>query len=187
MFNSGDVRDVIILGRGGQGGVTASRILVSAAVRDGLWGQAIPEFGAERRGALVKSYARISARPITLHSAVDKADYLVVLSPDILGQVDLMSLAKGPDSIAIVNSPQPVKAGLRSFYIDATGISEKLGLIMAGWHIVSTAMLGALVKVTELVTLKSLMDALGDYITRPDLLKLNIEAVRLGYINVRGV
>ena len=61
-----DMKDLIILGRGGQGGVTAARILVSAALKDGKWGQAIPEFGAERRGAVVKSYARIANKPINL-------------------------------------------------------------------------------------------------------------------------
>ena len=55
-------------GRGGQGAVTAANILASAAVLEGLYAQAFPYFGAERRGAPVEAYARISDRPIERHS-----------------------------------------------------------------------------------------------------------------------
>ncbi len=181
-----DTKDLIILGRGGQGGVTAARIIVSAAVKDGKWGQAIPEFGAERRGAIVKSYARISDVPITMHSGVKRADILLVLSPDLINLVDLSSLLKGSDSVLIINSPNPVKLGYRVYWVDATEISEKLGLVMAGWHIVSTPMLGALVKVTGIVTLNSLISSLGELIGRGDYVKLNVEAVKMGYSMVKS-
>jgi len=181
-----DTKDLIILGRGGQGGVTAARIIVSAAVKDGKWGQAIPEFGAERRGAVVKSYARISSTPIMMHSGVKRADILLVLSPDLINLINLSSLLKGSDSVLIINSPTPVKLGYRVYWVDATEISEKLGLVMAGWHIVSTPMLGALVKVTGIVTLNSLISSLGELIGRGDYVKLNIEAVKMGYSMVKG-
>lgn len=142
-----EVTEFIILGRGGgQGGVTAARILVSAALKDGKWGgQAIPEFGAERRGgAVVKSYARIADKPVPLHSNVRRADVLVVLVSSVLDLVNVDDLMKSRDSIIIVNSPSPIRTGYRTYYVDATSISEKLGLVIAGWHIVSTPLLGAL-------------------------------------------
>ncbi|WP_069806787.1 2-oxoacid:acceptor oxidoreductase family protein [Vulcanisaeta thermophila] len=182
----GKLTELIILGRGGQGGVTAARILVSAALKDGKWGQAIPEFGAERRGAVVKAYARISDEPISMHSNVRRADVLVVLTSRVLDLVNLDELMKSPDSIVIVNSPTFVKTGYRTYYVDATGISEKLGLVIAGWHIVSTPMIGAVVRVTGIVTLDSVIRSLPEFIGRESLVRLNAEAVRMGYESVRG-
>ena len=181
-----EVTEFIILGRGGQGGVTAARILVSAALKDGKWGQAIPEFGAERRGAVVKSYARIADRPLPLHSNVRKADVLVVLISSVLDLVNVNELMKSRDSIIIVNSSTPIRTGYRTYYVDATSISEKLGLVIAGWHIVSTPLLGAVAKVTGVVSLDSIIASLPEFVSRENLVKLNAEAVKLGYELVRG-
>ncbi len=180
------VTEFVILGRGGQGGVTAARILVSAALKDGKWGQAIPEFGAERRGAVVKSYARIADKPVPLHSNVRKADVLIVLISNVLDLVNIDELMRSRDSIIIVNSPSPIRTGYRTYYVDATSISEKLGLIIAGWHIVSTPLLGAVAKVTGVVSLESIINSLPEFVGRENLVKLNTEAVKLGYESVRG-
>jgi 2-oxoacid:acceptor oxidoreductase gamma subunit (pyruvate/2-ketoisovalerate family) len=45
--------------RGGQGAVTAAKILVNAAILEGKFAQAIPSYGQERKGAPVFTYARI--------------------------------------------------------------------------------------------------------------------------------
>lgn len=181
-----DTKELIIIGRGGQGGVTAARILASAAVKDGKWGQAIPEFGAERRGAIVKSYVRISSLPVITHSGIKRADVLIVLSPDIMRLINIDELLKGPDSVVIVNSPTPIKTKYSTHWVDATSISEKLGLVVAGWHIVNVPMLGAFVRVTGLVSLNSLIESLSELIGKGDYVKLNIEAAKLGYAMVRG-
>ncbi|MEM3317879.1 MAG: 2-oxoacid:acceptor oxidoreductase family protein, partial [Metallosphaera sp.] len=47
-------------GRGGQGVVTASNLLAEAAGYEGLFASAFPIYGAERRGAEIESYCRIS-------------------------------------------------------------------------------------------------------------------------------
>ena len=39
--------------RGGQGAVTAAKILINAAIIEGKFGQAIPSYGQERKGAPV--------------------------------------------------------------------------------------------------------------------------------------
>lgn len=43
----------------GQGAVTSSQVLAIAAFLDGKHSQAFPNFGVERTGAPVRSYARI--------------------------------------------------------------------------------------------------------------------------------
>ena len=72
--------EIIFHGRGGQGAVTAANILVAAALRDGNKGvQAFPFFGAERRGAPVRAFARISEEDIYLRSEIYEPDIVVVL------------------------------------------------------------------------------------------------------------
>jgi len=62
------IREIRIHGRGGQGGVTAAELIARAAYKEGKWVQAFPYFGAERRGAPVKAFARISDGPILIRS-----------------------------------------------------------------------------------------------------------------------
>jgi pyruvate ferredoxin oxidoreductase gamma subunit len=50
-------------GRGGQGVVTASRVLATAALKGGYFLQSLPDFGAERSGAPIAAYTRISETP----------------------------------------------------------------------------------------------------------------------------
>lgn len=45
------MKEIRLHGRGGQGVVKASQIVVHAAVRSGLHGQFIPFFGVERKGS----------------------------------------------------------------------------------------------------------------------------------------
>ena len=56
--------------RGGQGAVTAAKILINAAILEGKFGQAIPSYGQERKGAPVYTYARIADGPIEVKSYV---------------------------------------------------------------------------------------------------------------------
>ena len=59
--------EIMLYGRGGQGVVTAGELLVKAAIHKGIYGQSIPFFGGERRGAPVYSYVRIDNKPVRIH------------------------------------------------------------------------------------------------------------------------
>ena len=98
------LRELLILSKGGQEGVTASRILASATALEGRWAQAIPEFGAERRGAIVRSYLRLSDRRILRHSSVRRPEGFVVFSSRILELIDVDKVIP-IDLTVLVNSP----------------------------------------------------------------------------------
>ncbi len=66
-------------GRGGQGAKTAGYVLAEAAAADGWQIQAFPEYGAERRGAPIRSYVRISDAPIRLRCPVREQRVFAVL------------------------------------------------------------------------------------------------------------
>jgi len=132
------LREIVILSFGGQGGVTAARILALAAVMDGKYAQAIPQFGAERRGSLVKSYLRLSDEPIRRHSSIKKADVVSIFAERILNIVDIKNMLKD-EGFTIVNA----ESG-GDFCINASKIALNLNLVSAGWPIVNTAMAGAM-------------------------------------------
>ncbi len=172
------MEEYLIVSRGGQGGVTASRILASAAVLEGKYAQAIPQFGAERRGAIVRSYIRVSTQPIRRHSQVRNPHGVAVFSARILELVDPRSFNAVTNARMVVNSSRPLKVeGFRVFYVDATKIALDLGLVVAGWAVVNTAMAGAMAKVFGISSLDSLLKAMEDYF-RGKLLELNQEAAR---------
>jgi len=79
-------------GRGGQGAVTSAELLARAAISEGKYAQAFPSFGAERRGAPVLAFVRISENaPIWTRAEVTEPDVVVVLDPSLLRIVDVTS------------------------------------------------------------------------------------------------
>jgi len=157
------LKEIRIHGRGGQGGVTAAELLARAAFKEGKWVQAIPFFGAERRGAPVKAFARLADEPILIRSQVYNPDYVIVLDSTLL---DLVDVAEGlkKDGIMIINTrkkPEEVniKQG-RLATVDATGIALELQLLVAGLPILNTTMLGAFARATEEVRLESVVDVI---------------------------
>ncbi len=146
-------------GRGGQGAVTAARLLVGAAHREGRYGQAFPHFGAERRGAPVVAFARISDRPIRVHEQVREPDVVVVLDPTLFKLVNVLEGLR-EDGVLVVNSKEDpgIQGPYKVFIVDATGIALSLGLRVAGWPVVNTSILGAVVKATGSVSLDSVVD-----------------------------
>ncbi|MDD1763731.1 MAG: pyruvate ferredoxin oxidoreductase subunit gamma [Methanobacteriaceae archaeon] len=140
-------------GRGGQGAVTAAEILAKAAFEDGKYCQAFPFFGAERKGAPVMAFSRIHDKPIRRRYQVYTPDYVVVLDETLLEAVDIVSGLKDGGKV-IINTEEDLKLdSVEVHTIDATGIAlETLGV-----PIVNTVMLGAFSKVTEEVSLDSII------------------------------
>ncbi|MFZ8792988.1 MAG: 2-oxoacid:acceptor oxidoreductase family protein [Acidilobaceae archaeon] len=159
MLGSNQLLEVRWHGRGGQGAVTASTILAEASSYEGLYVQAFPEFGPERRGAPVKAYTRISRTPIRSRAPITNPDIVVVLDPSLSPTYYLQGLKS--DGFLVINSKLPArdiisKLGVsRVVVVDATGIA--LRTIRA--PIVNVATLGALARVVNIVSLESIARA----------------------------
>lgn len=151
-----DVTEIRWHSRGGQGGMTASQLLAEAAFRDGKEATAFSFYGAERRGAPVTSYNRLSAQPIKLYSQVARPDVVIVLDDSL---VDLESVTDGlsEDGAVIANTTNPELFDVpgRLITVDATSIAQDHGLQADGSAIVNTPVLGAVAR-TDLVTLETL-------------------------------
>ena len=143
--------EIRLHGRGGQGAVTASEVLAIAAFKDGKFSQAFPSFGPERTGAPVESYCRIDDKFINIRTHIYEPDFLIVLDPSLLETVDITKGLKKNGTI-IINSEKKPELGYKVYCANAT----KIAIETLGKAIVNTAMLGALIRVTNLVKLQSL-------------------------------
>jgi len=147
-------------GRGGQGVVTAAQIFAEAAVKEGKYAVAIPHFGAERRGAPVVAYNRVSSTVIRSRASVKNPDAVVVLDPYLPSIVKVTEGLK-EKGLIVLNARKVEKQGFKGFRIavvDATGIALSLGLQLAGLALVNMPMLGALVKASGIVDIQSVVD-----------------------------
>jgi len=169
-------------GRGGQGGVTSAELVAKAAIDEGKYAQAFPAFGAERRGAPVVAFVRISSNePIRIRAEIAAPDVVVVLDPSLLRVANVLSGLKA-DGMLVVNSkkrPGQVReeGGFNCSLatVDATKIArESLGV-----PIVNTSMIGALLKASGVVELESLFEPLRQRFGR--LAGRNIEAMKRAY------
>ena len=159
------LREIRIHGRGGQGSVTAAEVLAHAAFIEGKWVQAFPYFGAERRGAPVKAFARISSEPLLVHSQVYSPDYVIVLDPYIHKVVDVTEGLKKEGVIVMNTKKKPAELGLEGWRVgtvDATGIALELNLLVAGLPVVNTSILGAFARASGEVKLTSVLQAVKE-------------------------
>lgn len=111
-----DLIEIRLHGRGGQGAVTASKLLAEVALGSGQYFQAFPDYGPERMGAPIRAFTRISPEPIRIHAAVETPDVVVVLDPTLLGTVAVTEGLK-EDGALLVNtsaSPADVRAMRRA-------------------------------------------------------------------------
>jgi pyruvate ferredoxin oxidoreductase gamma subunit len=138
--------EIRIHSRGGQGGVTAARLLALAAFHDKKYATACPFYGAERRGAPVVSYVRIDDSPIKVYSQIRNPDLVVVLDPSVMDVVDVLHGLK-PDGRVLINATRVEKIPGHTVYsVDLTGIALSLNLVIAGSPILNTPVMGALAK-----------------------------------------
>jgi 2-oxoacid:acceptor oxidoreductase gamma subunit (pyruvate/2-ketoisovalerate family) len=145
--------------------VTAAEVLVHAAFFVGKWVQAFPYFGAERRGAPVKAFARISSEPLLVHSQVYNPDYVIVLDPYIYKVVEVTEGMRKNGIIVMNTKRKPEEIGLggwRVATVDATGIALELNLLVAGSPVVNTSILGAFAKATGEVRLDNVLKAVRE-------------------------
>ena len=165
LVSSKSLVEICLHGRGGQGAVTAANLLVEAALNDGNKGvQAFPFFGAERRGAPVRAFARISDDEIHLRSEIYSPDIVIVLDESVRGIVDVLKGLKKEGKILINTTKKPDDFDFsKKFYVatvDATAIAIKRDILVGGIPVVNTPILGSVPKVLDRVTLKSIQEAI---------------------------
>ncbi len=180
-------------GRGGQGTVTAAKVLADACLSGGKHVQAFPEYGPERAGAPLRAYNRISTNPLRVHAPVTKPDIVVVVDATLLDSIDVTEGASD-DAVFVINTsrkPEEIRQKLnlkptqKVFTVDAT----KIALETIGRPLPNSTMLGAVAKATDLVDLETLLeDVKGSFSGgkfSEKIITANLEATKRGYEEVQ--
>ena len=151
-------------GRGGQGAVVASKILANAYFQQGLYVQAFPSFGMERKGAAVSAFVRLDSDPIVERGEIEHPDVIIVLDHSLLHKVDVVQGAK-PGAQILLNCRDyenrfPIKGPFRVAGVDAVKIAlqHELGSKMA--PIINTVILGAFARLAGDLALSNLLAAI---------------------------
>ena len=179
-------------GRGGQGAVTAAKVLAESALSQGKHIQAFPEYGPERMGAPIRAFTRISDESINIHSHVTNPEIVAVLDPTLL---EIIDVTEGTDENAVIiintdQAPDEIRQkldikGRKIFTVDATSISLK----EIGRNIPNTPMIGALIKATDIMKLEVVLE---DFKTKysgkfkQEVIAGNLKAIQRAYDEVKS-
>jgi len=146
--------EVTFHGRGGQTAVTASQLLAEFTFEKGFKDMiAIPIIGAERRGAPIQAFTKISEdKSIRTYDSVKEPDYMLIFD------ISLLDIPRINESIKegvtlIVDSVRPLDKNklpknVKIFIVDATGICIKNNFMHSSGPILNIPMLGAFGKIT---------------------------------------
>jgi pyruvate ferredoxin oxidoreductase gamma subunit len=168
--------EIRIHSRGGQGGVTAARLLALAAIHDGKYATAAPFYGAERRGAPIVSFVRIDDKPIRIYSQIKKPDMVIVLDASVMDVVDVLQGLKSGGKVLVNSQQKKDFSGFISRNVDLTGIALRENLVVSGSPILNTPVIGALAK-TGLVSVESAKMAIREMFSD----ERNVKAAEAAY------
>jgi len=151
-------------GRGGQGAVVASKILANAYFKQGLYVQAFPSFGMERKGAAVSAFVRLDTIPIVERGEIKHPSSVIVLDSSLLHKVDITQGAE-PGALILLSCKEhenhiAIGGSFRVAGVDAAKIALQYGLGSKMAPIINTVILGAYARISGDLTLSNLLQAI---------------------------
>ncbi len=182
--------EITIHGRGGMGVVTCVEIIAEAAYLSGNFVDvhAYPSFGAERRGAPVQAYAKLSRTDTIWDRAqIENPNVLIIFDETVLNQEIASSLRQ--DGFFIINSEKDPEFFVKKFDLssdtkivaaDISKLAIEKDLTIEGNPVINTPILGLLLKAIpdlnldnlKTVVVKRMGEKLGG---------LNFELIEQGY------
>ncbi|MBY8981637.1 MAG: 2-oxoacid:acceptor oxidoreductase family protein [Candidatus Lokiarchaeota archaeon] len=146
--------EISFAARGGQTAVTASQLLAQFAYEKGFIDTiAIPIIGAERRGAPIWAFTKISKnKPIKTYDSVVNPDYMLIFDTSLLEIPRIRAYIK-EGTILLVNSDKPIDTknlpnNIKIYLVDATHICIENKFMLSSGPILNIPMLGAFGKIT---------------------------------------
>ena len=157
------MNELLLVGRGGEGVVVASRILAETLARAGYWVQSFPEFTAERRGAPISAFLRWDERGrIHRRYKMRACDVLAVVSPSP-PSLELVRRVR-PGGLIVVNREArlPIAGDFSVARVPAKRIAQATGtLSVEGRPMGNAAVVGACVRLIAPTSLPVLQRAVA--------------------------
>ncbi len=152
--------EIRIHGRGGQGNVVAAYLLAAAAFEVKRYGQAFPNFGAERRGAPVVAFVRIDDQPIRRRNQVRSPAFLIIQDEALLHVPGVLDGLKDGGGILVNSHHSSTQLSEQMNHdiiaLPATHLAQKI----LGRPVPNTALLAGFLALTELLPQQALSQAL---------------------------
>ena len=183
-----DVTEIILFGRGGMGVVTGTELLSEAAAYEDKYGQSFPLFGLERRGAPFRAYVRLSNEPIHVRTEIHQPDYVIVMDQTILKLLDVTEGLDSQNGTLIINSthsPSEIRSEYNFQFKIATVDADHIAMKEFGRRITNTPMIGAFCRVSGLVQLESVFQAVSSLFGESTITEKNISALKEAYHSVK--
>ena len=178
--------------RGGQTCITASQLLAELAFEEGFTDTiAIPIIGAERRGAPIQAFTKVSkSKPIKTYDSVVNPDYIFMFDTSLLDIPRIKSTIKEGVNL-IINSSNPIDtsdlpSNIKIFIVDATGICIKHNFMHASGPILNIPMLGAFGRITGYYSLDTMEKVIKKEFGEKRLEK-NMSVAKDAYESVREI
>ncbi|MFX1567268.1 MAG: 2-oxoacid:acceptor oxidoreductase family protein [Promethearchaeota archaeon] len=176
--------------RGGQTCITASQLLAEMAFEEGFKDTiAIPIIGAERRGAPIQAFSKISKnKAIKTYDSVVNPNYILMFDTSLLDIPKIKASIKEGVNL-IVNSADPIDQSdfpdnVKIYIVDATGICIQRNFMHASGPILNIPMLGAFGKITGYYNLDTMEKVIKKEFGESRLEK-NMSVARDAYESVR--
>ena len=177
--------------RAGQGAVTGAKALADVMSRTGKYVQAYSVYGAEKRGAPMTAYDKIDDTPILDHSKWMTPDYVLVIDPSLVLSEEIVDNTTD-DTIFIVTThldkDELLKVakhleGKKLYIVDAIKISQE----EIGRAIPNTPMLGAFIKVSEILPFADFLVSIEEILSKfpRKIIDGNLKAIKRAYEEVK--
>ena len=190
--SAADLTEIRWHGRGGQGAVTAAKLVAELALGQGRYFQAFPEYGPERSGAPIVAFTRVSNEPIQIYAGIEHPQIVVVLDSSLLAVVDVTK-GSPDDAIVLVNSSRSPALLRKTYGIEGRKLytvnATRIAVETIKRPIPNTPMVGALTRITGLFPIDEVVAFLRvDFGKKfpPKVVEGNINAVTRSYEEVKG-
>jgi len=187
-----DLTEIRWHGRGGQGAVTAAKMVAELALGQKKYFQAFPEYGPERSGAPIVAFTRVSDAPIQIYAGIEHPQIVVVLDPSLLSVVDVTKGAPD-DAIVLVNSEMSPAELRKHYHLEGfhyyTIAATRIAVETIKRPIPNTPMVGALTRITGLFAIDEVVEFLRlDFSKKfpPKVVEGNINAITRSYEEVQA-
>lgn len=178
------MREILIMGRGGQGAQTAGNLLARAFFAEDHYVQTFASYGGARRGTPVASSIRVDDHPIRLRCNIECASAMLCFDDSLLDENFLR--AANRETLIVVNSGRPREAftalgDYRIIPVDGKGIARNNEM----GKVVNSALLGAFVAVLDQPNIETMCQVVEQ--TAPVKQQQNVAACREGFQRLQNL